>query len=171
ASGCPSHAIRIGSLQFGVEILDAAQIPDALGRPYLFFMVEDEATAPATRMTELSHSKLPPLRRTSQPHIEDITQAIFGMSGLRDYRVYRLAYSDKGSEPPVSMEISCGAEPAGATGRNCSTPIEYRYREGLLVRYSFRQDKLPVAQLGPLSPSKVTREPDGVLTFDMLMRR
>lgn len=170
-SDCPSQPVPISSLYFSNSILNIAKIPDELGQPFLFFTVIDEATLPRTRMTKLYLPEAPPLRQTAEPYVEDITRISFRVGGASpSARVYRLVYPGSDSEPPTSINISCGGVPGRLRGRTCFTPILYRYRQGLSVKYEFQQNRLPLAEPGQLTPSDTMREPEGALIFDMRMR-
>ena len=179
-SNCPSQPVTISALYFANSILDAANMPAKLGQPFLFFVVRNEAELPLGRMTKLDHPDAPPLRRTAEPYIEDITRIAFTIPGFAiparspSELVYRLVYPGTGHEPPTSIEIVCGgdASQSGQPGpdRNCFTPIAYSYLAGLSVEYRFQQDHLPIIEPGRVAALGTMYEPEGVLIFDKRIR-
>jgi hypothetical protein len=175
-ANCPSQLVTISSLYFANSILDAANIPAQLGQPFLFFVIRNEAVLPPGRVTKLDHPEAPPLRRTAEPYIEDITGISFRANPhpSPSARVYRLVYPGIGHEPPTFIEISCGGQPSQpgqpGPGRSCFTPIAYSYLGGINVKYEFRQDHLPIIEPGQAVSPGTMYEPEGVLMFDTRIR-
>jgi hypothetical protein len=169
---CPLRPVDTETLYLDTPIVDAANIPPDLGRPLLLFKIEKAADPRPGQTTSLSLPGAPPLKRTAEPYIEDVTRIALRFGTPSPIaRVYRLVYPGNANDVPTSIQISCDGEAGTPGGRSCFTPLAYRYLGGsLTVNYRFRQDHLPVAELGQTSSPDMMRELEGVLVFDTRIR-
>jgi len=169
---CPSGPVHISSLYFNSAILELARITHDLGRPVFLFIVQDEALAPRTAST-LTVPNPPPVRNVSAPYVEDITRTAFRAAGAPSTtaRVYRIVYPAAPRESLRVIDISCDGVSGQPAGRSCFTPSFNPYGEGLAVKYEFRQDRLPLNEIGRPTSSGTMMEADGVLLFDVRMRQ
>ena len=171
-SECPKQPIEVRTLYFNDSILDAAKTPPGLGRPFLFFVVGGGAATSSENSPNLLPSDAPPLRRTLEPYVEDITRppARGSIPTSPTARLYRLVYPGIDGGPPRAVVISCGGETVHPVGRACFTPLPYRFRQYLFVRYTFQQDRLPPAASAKSDDANAMREAEGVLAFDKAIR-
>jgi hypothetical protein len=121
-------------------------------------------------VTTVSRYKMIPIPKVSRPHIEDITQNVFGAAAPPSSRVYRLVFPPRAGESQMVMEISCGGIAGKPGGRTCFTPIYYPYAEAFAVKYEFRQDRVPLVESQQFDENDMTREPGAVLAFDVAIR-
>jgi hypothetical protein len=166
---CPLEPVSGLDLYLNVSILEAAEIPVGLGRPFLFFLIEK---ASDTRMrNNLTAAQEAQRRQAAHPFVVDVTASIFGSKPPSpNSRVYRVLYPDGGIGSEPAVEISCGGVPGQPAVRNCFTSLPYRYAGAIDVRYRFQQDQLPLADAAQASSSDAMSEPEGVLTFDTRIR-
>jgi hypothetical protein len=171
-AGCPKQPIEMGPLFFAGAVLDAAKTPPGLGRPFLSLMV-DKAVGPSfDQGVKLLPADAPPFRQTTEPYAEDVTQVLARVSPPKSpsARSYRVVYPASGGGFASSIVVTCNGEARTAVGRQCYTPVPYRFRDDLTVNYTFQQDRLPPPGAPMTADAGGMFEPDGVLGFDKAIR-
>lgn len=169
---CPRQPIELGPLFFSGAVLDAAKTPPGLGRPFLSLMI-DKAVGPSfDQGVKLLPADAPPLRQAAEPYAEDVTQVAARMSPPKSpsARSYRVVYPAAAGGFASSIVVTCSGEARTAVGRQCYTPVPYRFRNDLTVNYTFQQDRLPAPGAPQTADAGGMFEPDGVLAFDRAIR-
>ena len=167
---CPQQPVEM-QLYLGPAMLDAAKTPAGLGRPF-FFMLIDKAAGPSfDQGTRLLPADAPPARQTGEPYVEEVTQLAARVSPPKspNVQVYRVSHPGVAGGFPSSVVVSCSGEARTTVGRQCTTPLPFRYRDDLMVTYTFQQDRLPFGSARP-TDAGAQWEPDGVLAFDKAIR-
>jgi hypothetical protein len=155
-----------------LTILDLAKTPAGLGRPYLSLLV-DKASGPTTDQgSRLLPADAPLMRKAAAPYVEDVTELAARMSPPKSAAAlsYRVVYPGVAGGFASSIVVTCGGEPRTTVGRQCFTPLPYRFRDDLTVTYTFQQDRLPLPGAPQPSGAGAMAEPDGVLAFDRAIR-
>jgi hypothetical protein len=169
---CPTDPVEIGGLFLNAAILDLAKTPAGLGRPYLSLLV-DKASGPTTDQgSRLLPADAPLMRKAAAPYVEDVTELAARLSPPKSAAAlsYRVVYPGVGGGFASSIVVTCGGEPRTTVGRQCFTPLPYRFRDDLTVTYTFQQDRLPLPGASQPSGAGAMAEPDGVLAFDRAIR-
>ena len=169
---CPKQPIEMGPLFFGGAVLDVAKTPPGLGRPFLSLMI-DRAVGPSfDQGVKLLPADAPPFRQTAEPYVEDVTQVAARMSPPKSpsARSYRVVYPATAGGFVSSIVVTCSGEARTAVGRQCYTPVPYRFRDDLTVNFTFQQDRLPMLGAPMTADAGGMFESDGVLGFDRAIR-
>jgi hypothetical protein len=171
-ASCPTQPVEMGPLYFSGAVLDAAKTPPGLGRPFLSLMI-DKAVGPSfDQGVKLLPADAPPMRQAAEPYVEEVTQIAARMSPPKSpsARSYRVVYPASGGGFASSIVVTCSGEARTAVGRQCYTPVPYRFRDDLTVNYTFQQDRLPPPGAPMTADAGGMFEPDGVLGFDRAIR-
>jgi hypothetical protein len=169
---CPKQSVEMGPLFLGGAVLDVAKTPPGLGRPFLSLMI-DKAVGPSfDQGVKLLPADAPPLRQATAPYAEDVTQIAARVSPPKSpsARSYRVVYPATAGGFAISIVVTCSGEARTAVGRQCYTPVPYRFGNDLTVNYTFQQDRLPPPGAPMTADAGGMSEPDGVLGFDRAIR-
>lgn len=167
---CPGVPIELApasglaaALDFNRSVVAAAHIePPDLGRHYFQLIIASIPPPSGTPATSV------PQTQADEPALVDVTAEVPRPPSAR---VYELRYPQGDAGTATTVRISCGGSaPESGKIRTCFTVEPYRYRGTLSVRYSFRQEQLPLPEARPAMPSAVMTEPEGVRAFDARLR-